>query len=51
WIQDTKSSSGTFINGRRLSGIGEESLPFEVFDGDLLQLGEDYDQNGGILPL
>ncbi|KAI9159440.1 hypothetical protein H9P43_008780 [Blastocladiella emersonii ATCC 22665] len=46
WLQDTRSSSGTFVNGRRLSGIGEESAPFEIFDGDLLQLGEDYDQNG-----
>ncbi|ORZ41334.1 hypothetical protein BCR44DRAFT_73032 [Catenaria anguillulae PL171] len=48
WIQDTKSSSGTFVNGRRLSAINVESAPFEIFDGDLLQLGEDYDHQGVI---
>ncbi|KAJ3369910.1 hypothetical protein GGF31_004986 [Allomyces arbusculus] len=46
FVQDTRSSSGTFLNGRRLAAIGEDSAPVEVADGDLLQLGEDYDQNG-----
>jgi pSer/pThr/pTyr-binding forkhead associated (FHA) protein len=46
-VQDVGSSSGTFVNGRRLSAIKLESTPFELFDGDLLQLGEDFDDNGG----
>jgi pSer/pThr/pTyr-binding forkhead associated (FHA) protein len=42
FIKDTKSSSGTFLNHIRLSGPGAESRPFPVKDGDILQLGVDY---------
>ncbi|KZT03660.1 SMAD/FHA domain-containing protein [Laetiporus sulphureus 93-53] len=41
-IKDTKSSSGTFLNHVRLSPAGTESRPNELRDGDLLQLGVDY---------
>lgn len=42
FIKDTKSSSGTFLNHIRLSGPGIESRPFPLKDGDILQLGVDY---------
>lgn len=42
FIRDTKSSSGTFLNHIRLSGPGLESKPFALRDGDILQLGVDY---------
>lgn len=42
WIRDTKSSSGTFLNGVRLSVAGEESKEWCVRDGDMIQLGVDY---------
>lgn len=42
FIRDTKSSSGTFLNHIRLSGPGIESIPFAVKDGDVIQLGVDY---------
>ncbi|ETW75259.1 hypothetical protein HETIRDRAFT_239007, partial [Heterobasidion irregulare TC 32-1] len=41
-IKDTKSSSGTFLNHIRLSAASHESTPFELKDGDTLQLGVDY---------
>jgi len=41
-IRDTKSSSGTFLNHTRLSAAGKESKPFPLKDGDVLQLGVDY---------
>jgi E3 ubiquitin-protein ligase DMA1/2 len=41
-IRDTKSSSGTFLNHVRLSAANMESAPSELKDGDLLQLGVDY---------
>ena len=41
-IRDTKSSSGTFLNHIRLSPANSESRPFELKDGDVLQLGVDY---------
>ncbi|THH17931.1 hypothetical protein EW146_g2976 [Bondarzewia mesenterica] len=41
-IKDTKSSSGTFLNHVRLSLANNESQPFELKDGDTLQLGVDY---------
>ncbi|KAF9219029.1 hypothetical protein BS17DRAFT_718799 [Gyrodon lividus] len=41
-IKDTKSSSGTFLNHLRLSPAGHESKPFQLRDGDVLQLGVDY---------
>ena len=42
FIRDLKSSSGTFLNHIRLSGPGMESRPFAIRDGDVLQLGVDY---------
>ena len=42
FIKDTKSSSGTFLNHIRLSGPGLESKAFPLKDGDILQLGVDY---------
>ncbi|KAI0795144.1 hypothetical protein C8Q75DRAFT_530910 [Abortiporus biennis] len=42
FIKDTKSSSGTFLNHVRLSPANTESRPHELRDGDLLQLGVDY---------
>ncbi|KAE9392987.1 SMAD/FHA domain-containing protein [Gymnopus androsaceus JB14] len=42
FIKDTKSSSGTFLNHIRLSPAGTESRPHQVRDGDILQLGVDY---------
>ncbi|KAJ2450796.1 hypothetical protein EV183_004047 [Coemansia sp. RSA 2336] len=42
YIQDTKSSSGTFLNHMRLSPPGVESRPHPLHDGDILQLGVDY---------
>ena len=42
FIRDTKSSSGTFLNHVRLSPANNESRAHELKDGDLLQLGVDY---------
>ncbi|KAF9272562.1 hypothetical protein BGZ68_002301 [Mortierella alpina] len=42
YIRDTKSSSGTFLNHARLSPPGVESKPTQLKDGDVVQLGVDY---------
>ncbi|KAJ7854841.1 hypothetical protein B0H14DRAFT_2443907 [Mycena olivaceomarginata] len=42
FIRDTKSSSGTFLIHVRLSPANTESRPHQVKDGDILQLGVDY---------
>ncbi|KAG8787567.1 hypothetical protein FRC15_008923 [Serendipita sp. 397] len=42
YVKDTSSSSGTFLNHMRLSHAGVESRPFSLKDGDILQLGVDY---------
>ena len=42
WVKDTKSSSGTFLNHIRLSAPGLESRLYPLADGDVLQLGVDY---------
>ncbi|KAG0359258.1 hypothetical protein BG005_001102 [Podila minutissima] len=42
YIRDTKSSSGTFLNHARLSPPGVESKPAQLKDGDVVQLGVDY---------
>jgi len=42
YIKDTKSSSGTFLNHLRLSPAGTESKPHQLKDGDIVQLGVDY---------
>ncbi|TFK19753.1 SMAD/FHA domain-containing protein [Coprinopsis marcescibilis] len=41
-IKDTRSSSGTFLNHIRLSPANTESKPHPIKDGDILQLGVDY---------
>ncbi|KDR79347.1 hypothetical protein GALMADRAFT_243363 [Galerina marginata CBS 339.88] len=46
FVKDTQSSSGTFLNGVRLSAVNTASEPYEIVDGDVLQLGLDY--NGGV---
>jgi pSer/pThr/pTyr-binding forkhead associated (FHA) protein len=42
YVKDTSSSSGTFLNHIRLSPAGVESRPYSLKDGDILQLGVDY---------
>ncbi|KAK1826597.1 E3 ubiquitin-protein ligase [Podospora conica] len=42
YIKDVKSSSGTFLNHIRLSPPGQESKPYPVNDGDIVQLGIDF---------
>ncbi|ORY29663.1 hypothetical protein BCR39DRAFT_558997 [Naematelia encephala] len=42
FIRDTASSSGTFLNHIRLSSPNAESRPTALNDGDVLQLGVDY---------
>ncbi|KAG0746277.1 hypothetical protein G6F57_005154 [Rhizopus arrhizus] len=46
FIRDIGSSSGTFVNRLRLSPPNHESQQQEVKDGDIVQLGVDY--QGGI---
>ena len=41
FIRDTKSTNGTFLNGKRLSAMSQESLPFELLLGDKIQFGVD----------
>jgi len=45
YLQDTKSSNGTFVNNQRLSKGTEESAPREVCSGDILQFGVDVMEN------
>ena len=45
FLQDTKSSNGTFINNQRLSKGSEESPPKELFSGDIVQFGVDVLEN------
>ncbi|KAF9025637.1 hypothetical protein BDZ89DRAFT_1068127 [Hymenopellis radicata] len=45
-VRDTKSASGTFLNRTRLSQVDTESKWFPLADGDILQLGVDY--QGGL---
>jgi E3 ubiquitin-protein ligase DMA1/2 len=42
WIKDVRSSSGTFLNHIRLSPANQESRPYQVNDGDVIQLGIDF---------
>ncbi|KII85624.1 hypothetical protein PLICRDRAFT_115782 [Plicaturopsis crispa FD-325 SS-3] len=42
FVKDTKSSSGTFLNHVRLAPANAESRPHQLRDGDILQLGVDY---------
>lgn len=42
YVKDVKSSSGTFLNHVRLSSPGQESRPYPINDGDIVQLGIDF---------
>ena len=45
YIQDTKSSNGTFVNQQRLSVANEESGPTTINSGDVVQFGVDVVEN------
>ncbi|XP_006816694.1 uncharacterized protein LOC102809759 [Saccoglossus kowalevskii] len=45
YLQDTKSSNGTFINNQRLSKGSEESPAREVNSADIVQFGVDVMEN------
>ena len=45
YLQDTKSSNGTFVNNNRLSSSGQESSAREVCSGDIVQFGVDVVEN------
>eukprot|EP00842_Homolaphlyctis_polyrhiza_P000105 jgi/Hompol1/1095/HPOL_005534-RA len=42
YLKDIGSSSGTFLNKLRLSPAGKVSRPYPVREGDVIQLGVDY---------
>ncbi|KAI8875770.1 SMAD/FHA domain-containing protein [Backusella circina FSU 941] len=42
YIRDTQSSSGTFVNNRRLSQANRDSAPVQLNNNDIIQLGVDY---------
>jgi len=44
YLRDVGSSSGTFLNRMRLSPSNKESRPYPLKDGDIIQLGIDYQQ-------
>ncbi|XP_011306526.1 sarcolemmal membrane-associated protein [Fopius arisanus] len=41
YLQDTRSSNGTFVNNQRLSSTGLQSKATEVSSGDIVQFGVD----------
>lgn len=45
FLKDTGSSNGTFINNNRLSPTTQNSEPFEVSSGDIVQFGVDVMEN------
>ena len=45
YLQDTKSSNGTFLNGNRLGKSNEDSAPFDLNSGDIIQFGVDVTEN------
>ena len=45
FLEDTKSSNGTFLNNQRLGKGTEDSAPREVFSGDTVQFGVDVTEN------
>ena len=45
YLQDTKSSNGTYLNGNRLGKSNEDSAPFELTSGDIIQFGVDVTEN------
>jgi len=42
YLRDVGSSSVTFLNRMRLSPSNKESRPYPLKDGDIIQLGIDY---------
>ncbi|KAI8902793.1 hypothetical protein BC833DRAFT_616325 [Globomyces pollinis-pini] len=42
YLRDVGSSSGTFLNKLRLSPANKMSRPYPIRDGDIVQLGVDY---------
>lgn len=42
FLRDAQSSSGTFLNNRRLCAANQVSQPFQLHDNDIIQLGVDY---------
>jgi pSer/pThr/pTyr-binding forkhead associated (FHA) protein len=42
YLRDSGSSSGTFLNKMRLSPASKMSRPYPLRDGDVIQLGVDY---------
>ncbi|KAI8882232.1 hypothetical protein K501DRAFT_187252 [Backusella circina FSU 941] len=49
YIWDAKSSSGTFLNGQRLSLPYQSSSPHLLKEGDIIQLGNDCHLNGQVV--
>lgn len=49
YLQDTKSSGGTFINDKRMAEMGHESEQVEIFPGDVVEFGEDTETGGGLM--
>lgn len=47
WIQDLKSSNGTFVNGERLSEEGMLSTLKPLRSGDTLEFGVDIRDDDG----
>ena len=45
YLQDTKSSNGTFVNKDRLSVANTDSAPREVYSSDIVQFGVDVTEN------
>ena len=45
YLQDTKSSNGTFLNGNRLGKSNEDSAPYELTSSDIIQFGVDVTEN------
>ena len=45
FLQDTKSSNGTYVNNVQLGRSGDESDPQEVKSGDIVQFGVDVVEN------
>ena len=45
YLQDTKSSNGTFVNKDRLSVANTDSAPREIYSSDIVQFGVDVTEN------
>ena len=45
WLQDTKSSNGTFINDEKLVSTNQESPAAEIFSGDIIKFGVEVVEN------